>query len=223
MQKALDREKIRTVYDRVARRYDSQHKLFTANSDERGRKMVVDKTVSVGDRVLDCGAGTGCSALLAAQKTGPEGKVVLFDVSAEMLTVAKQKAVATGVEKRLDFQTGDMLELPFEDNSFDTVISTYSLCPLYDPVKGALELYRVVKRRGHIGIAHSVTPEGRLLQFLAEKVEDLVWRLPSISLGCRSVSVLPALQQVGARVILKKRIGVPLWPFLVFVVEKPGG
>jgi hypothetical protein len=35
------------------------------------------------------------------------------------------------------------------------------------------------------------------------------------------VSVLPALEQAGGRVIFKKQIGIPLWPFIVFVVEKP--
>jgi hypothetical protein len=40
-------------------------------------------------------------------------------------------------------------------------------------------------------------------------------------MGCRSVDVLPALEKKGGRVLLSKDIGVPVWPFLVFVVEKP--
>ncbi len=54
-----------------------------------------------------------------------------------------------------------------------------------------------------------------------DRVAHAVWLIPSISLGCRSVSVLPAFEQMGCRTIFKKHIGVPLWPFLVFVVEKP--
>jgi len=40
-------------------------------------------------------------------------------------------------------------------------------------------------------------------------------------MGCRSVTVLPTLQAAGVRAIFLKQIGVPLWPFLVFVLEKP--
>ena len=109
--------------------------------------------------MLDCGSGTGSTALLAAQKVGSAGKVVLFDLSDGMLNVAKDRAVAAGVWERLEFQTGDILDLPFEDSSFDVVLSTYSICPLHDPAKGALELYRVIKPGGRIGIAHSAEPD----------------------------------------------------------------
>lgn len=221
MREALDKATLKAVYDRVAARYDAQHALLTARSDQRGRALVVEHAVHPGETVLDCGAGTGSTALLAAEKVGPEGRVVLFDLSAGMLAVAEARAVAAGVRARTEFRTGDILHLPFEDNHFDAVLSTYSMCPLYDPARGALELYRVVKPGGRIGVAHSTDPQRPLMKWLADKVERAVWRVPSISLGCRSVTVLPALERAGARIVFQKQIGVPLWPFVVFVVEKP--
>ena len=221
MREALDKQKLKSVYNRAAKRYDLQHALFTARSDQRGRKIVVDKTVGPGDRVLDCGAGTGSTALLAAQKVGLNGKVTLYDISDGMLAIAKERSATAGVMERIDIQRGDMLDLPFDDNSFDVVLSTYSLCPLYDPAIGALELFRVVKPGGCIGIAHSSDPERPMVKWLADKVESLVWHIPSISLGCRSVSVIPALEKAGGIVTFKKHIGVPLWPFIVFILEKP--
>jgi demethylmenaquinone methyltransferase/2-methoxy-6-polyprenyl-1,4-benzoquinol methylase len=221
VREALNMQKVRSVYDHVAKRYDFQHSVFTAGSDQRGRKILVEKSVKPGDRVLDCGCGTGSTALLAAQKVGATGKVKLFDLSDGMLTVAKERAAEAGFQQRVEFQAGNMLNLPFEDNSFDAVLSTYSICPLHDPAKGVLELYRVLKPRGHIGIAHSVEPEKPLVKWLANKVEWLVWRVPSISLGCRPVSVLSVLEKAGGKIVFEKRIGIPLWPFAVFVLEKP--
>jgi len=221
LREALDKERLNAVYNRVAERYDAQHSFFTAKSDQRGRKLLVDKMVATGDRVLDCGAGTGSTGLLAAQKIGESGKVVLFDASEGMLAVAKEKAAQAQIQERVTFQLGDMLDLPFEDNRFDSVLSTYSMCPVYDPVKGAMELYRVTKPGGRIGVAHSADPETLFVQWWADQIENIVWRIPSISLGCRSVAVLPLFEQLGCRTIFKKRIGVPLWPFLVFIVEKP--
>ncbi len=212
---------LRGIYDRVAKHYDLQHAFLTWKSDQRGRELLVEKAVSVGDHVLDCGAGTGTTALLAAQKIGPSGEVVLLDVSEDMLKVAKEKATQANLRDRLEIEVGDMLHLPFEDDRFNAVLSTYSLCPLYDPAQGARELYRVTNSGGRIGVAHSTEPAAPWVKWLADKVERMVWRFPSISLGCRPVSVLPTLESLGCKTTFRRQIGVPLWPFLVFVVEKP--
>jgi demethylmenaquinone methyltransferase/2-methoxy-6-polyprenyl-1,4-benzoquinol methylase len=221
MRKGLSKETLRGIYGRIAKRYDFQHGLITAKADQRGRKILVNNTVQEGDRVLDCGAGTGTTGILAAMRAGPQGTVTMFDLSEAMLAVARGKVAQLHVPAKVRFQTGDMVHLPFADNSFDVVLSTYSLCPLYDPEKGALELYRVTKPGGKVGAAHSSEPHNPLLKFFADRVEDIAWRLPWLSMGCRSVTVLPALEKAGGRVIFSKQIGVPLWPFRVFVVEKP--
>jgi len=218
---ALSLTKLRGIYDNIAKRYDLQHGLITAKADQRGRRMLVERAVREGDTVLDAGSGTGTTALMAARKVGPRGRVTLFDLSEGMLAVAREKATEQGLLDRLTFQAGDMVHLPCADDSFDVVLSTYSLCPLYDPVKAALELYRVAKPGGRIGVAHSTSPGNTVVRWLADRVEDVAWRFPWLSMGCRSVVALPTLQAAGARVVFLKHIGVPLWPFLVFVLEKP--
>jgi len=56
---------------------------------------------------------------------------------------------------------------------------------------------------------------------LADWVENIAWHFPWLSMGCRSVEVLPALQTAGGKILMEKHIGFFLWPFLVFVIEKP--
>ncbi|MEJ2174469.1 MAG: class I SAM-dependent methyltransferase [bacterium] len=221
MRKALSVDELKGVYARIAKRYDFQHALITARADQRGRRLLVDESVREHDKVLDCGSGTGTTGILAAKRAGPRGRVTLFDLSDAMLAVARRKVMEAGMQARVDFETGDIVHLPFDDDHFDVVLSTYSMCPLYDPQKGAMELFRVARPGGRIGIAHSAEPKNAAIKWIADRVEEWAWRFSWLSMGCRSVEVLPSLQRAGAKVLFSKTIGIPLWPFFVFVVEKP--
>lgn len=221
MREALKPEVLKTIYDKKARWFDLQHGLFTFFADARGRRLVVRHGVAEGDRVLDAGGGTGTGALLAAQRVGPRGRVTVVDLSEGMLNVAREKAARAGLSERMEFRAGDLLALPFPDESFDAVISTYSLCPLFDPAAGALELYRVVWRGGRLAAAHSAEPVHPVTRRVAALVEGAAWRWPALSMGCRPVETLSALRGAGAIVELNTTLGFPLWPFRVFVVRKP--
>jgi ubiquinone/menaquinone biosynthesis C-methylase UbiE len=221
MRAAIAPQRLRRVYADLAGRYDLQHGLLTLGSDARGRRLVARRTVSMGDAVLDAGAGTGSTALMAARLAGPEGRVTLADFSPEMLREARRKLAAAGYGARAACVAADMAALPFPDAQFDAVLSTYSLCPLTDPEDGARELWRVTKPGGLIGVAHSATPRGRVMHWLAERLDDAIFPFPALSMGCRAVNVRPALARAGAEEVFVRRIGVPLYPFLVFVMRKP--
>jgi len=212
---------LKSVYDRAAGYYNRWHGLATAHADQRGRTMLVRQCVHDGDWVLDAGGDTGLTSKLAAAAAGGNGGVVLLDFSRGMLRRAVQTGVVNSSGAPVELVAGDMLQLPFPRETFDVVLSSYSTCPLEDPGAGAEEMYRVLKPGGLLGVAHSCEPRSGWAQWLGTRVEDAVWRWPQLSLGCRSVSVLPGLKQMGAEVLSDRRIGIPLWPFRVFVVRKP--
>jgi ubiquinone/menaquinone biosynthesis C-methylase UbiE len=172
--------------------------------------------------VLDAGGGTGSTTFLVARAAGPTGSVVTLDLSSGMLAEARARAARTSQRARVSLTLGDMLRLPFLDGRFDVVLSTYSACPLTDPAAAAEEMLRVVRPGGLLGVAHSSEPRTPVVRWMANRFEDLAWRFPRLSLGCRPVSVLPRLLDLGAEVTMHERIGIPLWPFEVFVVRKPG-
>lgn len=84
------------------------------------------------ERILDMGCGRGAVLLMAAQHltTGRAVGVDLWrsiDQSGNSAEAAQRNAVAEGVADRVELRTGDMMALPFEDNSFDLVLSSLAV------------------------------------------------------------------------------------------------
>jgi ubiquinone/menaquinone biosynthesis C-methylase UbiE len=106
------------------------------------------------ERVLDVAAGNG-NATLAAARRGCQ--VTSTDYVAALLDRGAERAKA----ERLDvhFQTADVEALPFQDASFDAVLSTFGVMFAPDHAKAASEMARVCRPGGRIGLANW-TPEG---------------------------------------------------------------
>ena len=102
-----------------------------------------------GAKVLDVACGNGNTALAAAWRFG---EVVGLDYVASLLEEGKERARAEGV--RIDFREGDAEDLPFQDGSFDVVLSTLGAMFAPDQERVAGELLRVLKPGGKIGMAN---------------------------------------------------------------------
>ena len=121
-----------------------------------GPRLVEFAGIGAGQRVLDVAAGTGNASIPAAQ-AGAE--VVASDLTPELFEAGRARAAAAGVE--LEWVEADAHGLPFEDGSFDTVISSIGVMFAPFHQKAADELVRVCRPGGTIGLL-SWTPEGMI-------------------------------------------------------------
>ncbi|MXY46123.1 MAG: methyltransferase domain-containing protein [Chloroflexi bacterium] len=122
----------------------------------RGAVGVVDfllPHVKPGMSVLDAGCGPGTITQGLAEIAVP-GKVIGCDLEPGMVERAAELADGKGLDN-LSFQVGNILDLPFEDNTFDVVMSCAVTEHLSDPVKAMSELGRVAKQGGIVGITRT--------------------------------------------------------------------
>jgi arsenite methyltransferase len=139
---------------------------FIFHTTLRGKFLIwaelLDKLGLRGDeRILDMGCGRGAVLLLAAQHltTGRAVGVDLWrgvDQSGNAAEATRRNAIAEGVADRVELHTGDMMALPFEDNSFDVVVSSLAIHNISGRAgreKAIEEAVRVLRPGGRLMIA----------------------------------------------------------------------
>jgi SAM-dependent methyltransferase len=120
-------------------------------------------------RVLDVGCGVGTTAITIARRFGAQ--VTALDISPLMLDRARANVQTAGLSERIAVEQGDILALPFPDNSFDRVIAE-AVTMFVDRPRAARELVRVCRPGGRVLATEFLwrtppTPEARQI-FLGE-------------------------------------------------------
>ncbi len=103
-----------------------------------------------GDSVLDVGSGTGLIALEAQRLLKSPAFVVASDISHDALSVCRSQAKDTDVP--LFAAVGDIIALPFGNETFDVVLTRSVLIYLKDKPAGIRELFRVLKSGGRFSV-----------------------------------------------------------------------
>jgi ubiquinone/menaquinone biosynthesis C-methylase UbiE len=150
-----------------------------------GEQLCESLDIRAGQKVLDVAAGNGNISLAAARRWCD---VIATDYVPALLARARERAAAERLA--IEFQEADAEALPFQDASFDVVVSTFGVMFTPDQDKAASELVRVCRPGGKIGLANW-TPEG----FIGQVFKTLGKHLPPPT-GVRS----PALWGTPARI-----------------------
>lgn len=198
---------------RWARPYDVMVKLMLLGQEGRLRAATLRQAaLSKGNDVLDVGCGTGTLTLLAKERVGDSGRVHGIDASPEMIGVARQKAADR--KQNVNFQLGLIEALPFEDASFDVVLSSLMFHHLPEDLKprALREIYRVLKPGGRLIIADMRRPTS-----LAQRITMTVLVHHPIKTGVYELH--PLLEQAGYTAV---QMGNLFWGVIGFIQgQKP--
>ncbi|NJE41950.1 class I SAM-dependent methyltransferase [Thermococcus sp. GR6] len=148
-------EKTAKKYDRFSKIYD----LFESPMEVRAFSKYRKKALSMAKgKVLEIGVGTGKNLPYYPKDV----EVIGIDFSRGMLEKAERRRKELGLEN-VKLLLMDAQNLEFEDNTFDTVVSTFVFCTVPDPIKGLKEAYRVLKPEGKAIFLEHMKSESKLL------------------------------------------------------------
>jgi len=133
-------------------------------------------SLAPGETVLDLGSGAGIDCFLAAERVGPEGRVIGVDMTPEMVERARANALKVGVVN-VEFRLGEIEALPVADASVDAVISNCVLNLSADRPRVLAEAMRVLRPGGRVMISDLVSSRP-MPDFVANSKESLVGCLP---------------------------------------------
>jgi arsenite methyltransferase len=156
--------------------------------------------LKAGEVVLDLGSGGGIDVLLSAKRVGPSGKAYGLDMTDEMLALANENKMKSGIEN-VEFLRGEIEHIPLPDNSVDVVISNCVINLSADKDRVLRETFRVLKPGGRFAVSDVVTrgeiqPEIRKSVLLwvgciAGALDENEYRAKLASAGFEKVEVEP--------------------------------
>ncbi len=136
---------VRSIFTRIAPRYDLMNRLMSLGQDTRWRREVIARAgLAPGARLLDLGAGTGdltFEALRQVERLSPHAA----DFTLAMLKKGRQRQPTQVVH----WTGADACSLPYADNTFDAVVSGFLLRNVTDLQRSLAEQRRVLKPGGH--------------------------------------------------------------------------
>ncbi|HKC12672.1 MAG TPA: ubiquinone/menaquinone biosynthesis methyltransferase [Vicinamibacteria bacterium] len=188
-----DKAAVRSMFDRIAPRYDFLNHLLSAGIDTRWRKRAVELLELPGPaRILDLCTGTA-DLLIEALGRHPGHFGVGADLSGQMLVRAAGKLERRGLTSRSGLVGGDGERLPLADRSFDGALVSFGIRNMGDPPAALRELRRILRPGGRLVVLEFSTPGGALGALYRVYFHRILPRIGGLVSGDRSAySYLPA-------------------------------
>lgn len=160
----IEKGNIGGLFDRIAGSYDKLNHLLSLGIDRRWRRRAVGMLKYSGS-VLDVAIGTADLAIEIMTQAKADS-VTGIDLSDEMMKVGEQKVQESGYADVISFTKANALDMPYPDESFDTVTCAFGVRNFSDLDKGLSEMYRVMKNGGQLCIIELSYPENKLVAAL---------------------------------------------------------
>ncbi|HAQ54315.1 MAG TPA: bifunctional demethylmenaquinone methyltransferase/2-methoxy-6-polyprenyl-1,4-benzoquinol methylase, partial [Flavobacteriaceae bacterium] len=139
------KEQVEQMFDTISNKYDNLNRVISLGTDLKWRRKVLQMAKNhTPDSILDVATGTGDLAIEFAKHITAK-KIIGFDLSEGMLSMARKKVNNTVLQAKVDFIKGDGEAMPFEDNSFDVITVSFGVRNFENLEKGLSEILRVLK------------------------------------------------------------------------------
>jgi ubiquinone/menaquinone biosynthesis C-methylase UbiE len=194
---ARQNEKVRRSWAKQAPRYDKQIGFFERHVFGRSHRLWACSRAS--GETLEVAVGTALNLPYYPDDVRLTG----LDLSSEMLAIARKRAAEVG--RDIDLREGDAHALPFDDDSFDTVVCTYSLCNIPDPQRAVNEMKRVLKSGGKLILVDHIRASNRPVFWFQKTIELLTARLEGEHMTRRPADQVEA---AGFDIVERDRMGV---------------
>lgn len=149
---------VEMMFDNIAHSYDKLNHRLSWNIDKMWRKVALNILKPYSPQtMLDIATGTGDFAIQAAKMLNPQ-KLIGADISEGMMEVGRRKAKKLGLAETITFCKEDCMALSFNDNTFDAITAAFGIRNFQDLDRGLREMYRVLKKGGHLSIVELTTP-----------------------------------------------------------------
>ncbi len=153
------KEDLRHGYDNAAPGWQKWWKTIESATEGVSKRLVELAEIKPGSKVLDIATGIGEPALTAAKQVGKTGEILAIDISPQMLSFAKQRAISLGLQDVVEFKEGDAEIIDLPSSTFHAALCRWGLMFLPNPKAGLSNIYRSMVKGGQFAAAVWASPD----------------------------------------------------------------